>query len=122
MTADAARARFLQMLATLIGDRPGIHLAELLDVMGAADANWATWDNKRLRTALAAVHVEPRRSINLPTGTRTGVHRDDVQAALQRVTTPPTTPDPSPSAQTPLTSNLEPAPTAVEQDQENDNS
>ncbi|WP_037605825.1 hypothetical protein [Streptacidiphilus rugosus] len=76
----------LGMVLDLIGDAPGIHLADLLVEVRKAGPDWAGFELPELREMLAAIGCPIRRQLRV--GDRTGipgVHRDDAQAALNRL-------------------------------------
>lgn len=87
-TSDAiALAEFV---LGVIGDRQGVHLVELLPTIQAHSDRWAGADKGYLRRVLVKAGIPVRKSLRV--GVRTGipgVHRDDAEQALERLTTPP---------------------------------
>lgn len=89
-TAACPEEILLRMVLALIGDRPGVHLTELIDHVRQAKPEWAGFELLDLRDMLAAIGCPIRRQLRV--GERTGVsgiHRDDAQAALDRLTHSP---------------------------------
>ncbi|MFF7879128.1 hypothetical protein ACFZDM_33445 [Streptomyces californicus] len=73
----AHREQLLDLIRTLIGDRPGVHLSTLLDHLqkhGQAEG----WEVGDLRDRLAALQVPVRRSVKVAGKVANGVHRDDL--------------------------------------------
>ncbi|MEU3976874.1 hypothetical protein [Streptomyces bacillaris] len=74
---DAQREQLLDLTRTLIGDRPGVHLAVLLQHLqehGQAKG----WEVADLRARLTALQVPVRRSVKVAGKVAVGVHRDDL--------------------------------------------
>ncbi|MEU0941068.1 hypothetical protein [Embleya sp. NPDC005971] len=91
---EAARLRDLTAIRTAIGDRRGIHLAEITDRIQAAGIDWTTAD---VRAWITGHGVRVRDSVRVggkAGKVRAGVHRDDLEAALDPA--PRSDPDPSP--------------------------
>lgn len=85
-----ARIVMVRMVVDLIGDRAGIHLAELLPTMAAVNERWARWDQTHLKRVLVEMGLPVRKQLRVgPVGGRAGVHRDDALRALAALTTPP---------------------------------
>ncbi|MGE9696682.1 hypothetical protein ACQKFA_23365 [Streptomyces sp. CH6] len=82
LTVDDARRAFLGSLLDLIGERPGIFLRDLYDLLQAHPAA-AHLDDARLRAVLTASGVTIHKSIRIgPDTGRSGVKRSDVEALL----------------------------------------
>ncbi|EFL01601.1 predicted protein [Streptomyces sp. SPB78] len=91
LTVDDARRAFLGALLDLIGDRPGIFLRDLYDLLQAHPAA-AHLDDARLRAVLTDSGLTIHKSIRIgPDTGRSGLKRTDVQALLS-----PAPPAPSP--------------------------
>jgi hypothetical protein len=85
-----------EFVLSVIGERQGVHLAELLPAIQAHADQWAGADKTYLRKVLTASGIPVRKKLRV--GVRTGipgVHRDDVEQALARLTTPPDVAAPS---------------------------
>ncbi|MEU2143604.1 hypothetical protein ABZ741_04735 [Streptomyces globisporus] len=73
----AQREQLLDLIRTLIGDRPGVHLAVLLDHLqkhGQAEG----WEVGDLKDRLTALQVPVRKSVKVARRVAYGVHRDDL--------------------------------------------
>ncbi|KOG84470.1 MULTISPECIES: hypothetical protein [Streptomyces] len=73
----AHREHLLDLIRTLIGDRPGVHLSTLLAHLqkhGQAEG----WEVGDLKDRLAALQVPVRKSVKVARRVATGVHRDDL--------------------------------------------
>ncbi|MGW1463856.1 hypothetical protein ACWCPT_05810 [Streptomyces sp. NPDC002308] len=83
----AQREQLLALIRTLIADRPGVHLATLLEHL-QQHGHGADWTVALLRTRLPLLGVPVRRSVKVTRKVAYGVHRDDL---------PGTGPVPSPA-------------------------
>lgn len=96
--AEMRREAYLRLLDAVIGDRNGVHLAELYTVLRRYD-HWADRTDAELRALLDDIGVPVRRTLRVGTVVgRSGIHIDDV---LDRMTgvpipSPPPTPIPAP--------------------------
>ena len=73
----AQREQLLDLIRTLIGDRPGVHLSALLDHLqkhGQAEG----WEVGDLKDRLTALQVPVRKSVKVARRVAYGVHRDDL--------------------------------------------
>ncbi|WP_097921757.1 hypothetical protein [Streptomyces sp. wa1063] len=73
----AQREQLLDLIRTLIGDRPGVHLSTLLDHLqkhGQAEG----WEVPDLRARLTVLQVPVRKSVKVARRVASGVHRDDL--------------------------------------------
>lgn len=97
VTDEAAdNLALVEFVLAVTGDRQGVHLAELLPAIQAHADGWAGCDKTYLRTVLVAAGIPVRKKLRVGTTTGIpGVHRDDAQAALVRLTTPPDVATPS---------------------------
>lgn len=78
------REAFARWVLTIIGDRAGVHLAELYPAMRTLPGQ-AGWDDPALRAALRVLGVPVVRSLRLGrVAGRSGVRRTDVAALLPR--------------------------------------
>lgn len=68
-----------QLLADLIGDRPGVHLSAVLAHL-QEHGQGEGWEVADLRARLEAQRVPVRRSVKVAGRVAYGVHRDDLQA------------------------------------------
>ncbi|WP_432111381.1 hypothetical protein [Streptomyces sp. YPW6] len=73
----AQREQLLDLIRTLIGDRPGVHLSTLLDHL-QQHGQWEGREVADLRTHLTALQVPVRRSVKVAGRVAYGVHRDDL--------------------------------------------
>ncbi|MFJ1995302.1 hypothetical protein [Streptomyces asiaticus] len=71
-----------QLLATLIGDRPGVHLSAVLTHLQERGLGEG-WEVAELRARLEAQGVPVRRSVKVDRRVAYGVHRDDLQAPAE---------------------------------------
>ena len=67
-----------QLLADLIGDRPGVHLSTVLSHLRERGLGEG-WEVPDLRARLEAHGVPVRRSVKVDRRVAYGVHRDDLQ-------------------------------------------
>ncbi|MFD5874031.1 hypothetical protein [Streptomyces sp. NPDC060322] len=82
LTEEELQRRFLLGIQHLIGDRPGIHLAELYAAFQARPAA-AHLDDARLRVLLNHCHVTVTKSLRIGAVTgRSGIKATDIQALL----------------------------------------
>lgn len=82
LTEEELKRRFLLGIQHLIGDRPGIHLAELYAAFQARPAA-AHLDDARLRALLNHCHVTVTKSLRIGAVTgRSGIKATDIQALL----------------------------------------
>lgn len=93
VTADDAddNVAMVEFILQVIGDRQGVHLVELLPAIQAHTDGWDGCDKTYLRRVLVKTVGLPVRK-KLRVGERTGisgVHRDDAQRVLERLTAPP---------------------------------
>ncbi|MFE9300545.1 hypothetical protein [Streptomyces sp. NPDC006856] len=73
----AQREQLLDLIRTLVGDRPGVHLSTLLDHLqkhGQAEG----WEVGDLKDRLTALQVPVRKSVKVARRVAYGVHRDDL--------------------------------------------
>ncbi|MGW9249736.1 hypothetical protein [Streptomyces badius] len=73
----AQREQLLDLIRTLTGDRPGVHLSTLLDHLqkhGQAEG----WEVGDLKDRLTALQVPVRKSVKVARRVAYGVHRDDL--------------------------------------------
>lgn len=90
------RRQLAEGVLELIGDRPGIHLAELYPALLARPAA-AHLDEARLRAALLDAGITITRSLRVgDVEGRSGIRRADVEAALRSLSPSPS-PAPSPA-------------------------
>lgn len=75
----AQREQLLDLIRTLIGDRPGVHLAVLLKHL-QDHGQWERREVADLRAHLVALQVPVRRSVKVAGKVASGVHRDDLPA------------------------------------------
>ncbi|PJN31319.1 hypothetical protein CG717_16265 [Streptomyces sp. CB02613] len=73
----AQREQLLDLIRTLIGDRPGVHLAALLKHL-QDHGQWEGREVADIRTHLTALQVPVRRSVKVAGRVAYGVHRDDL--------------------------------------------
>ncbi|MGW4040454.1 hypothetical protein ACWEIM_29965 [Streptomyces sp. NPDC004778] len=73
----AQREQLLNLIRTLIGDRPGVHLAVLLKHL-QDHGQWEGREVADLRAHLTALQVPVRRSVKVAGRVAYGVHRDDL--------------------------------------------
>ncbi|AWL39683.1 MULTISPECIES: hypothetical protein [unclassified Streptomyces] len=73
----AQREQLLDLIRTLIGDRPGVHLAVLLKHL-QDHGQWEHREVADLRAHLVALQVPVRRSVKVAGKVASGVHRDDL--------------------------------------------
>lgn len=93
LTPEAARLRDLTAIRNAIGDRKGIHLAEITERVRQAGIDWEIADVRAWITG-HGVPIRPKVRVGGKTGRVTvGVHVDDLDAALN----PAPLPDPDPS-------------------------
>ncbi|MFI1580035.1 hypothetical protein [Embleya sp. NPDC020630] len=91
----AARHRDLTAIRRAIGDRRGIHLAEITTRLQAAGVPWDTADVRAWITG-HGVPIRPKLRVGGKAGrVNAGVHVDDLEAALNPAPQPD--PDPSPA-------------------------
>ncbi|MFD6275822.1 hypothetical protein ACFWFI_09645 [Streptomyces sp. NPDC060209] len=82
LTEEELQRRFLVGIQHLIGDRPGIHLAELYAAFQARPAA-AHLDDARLRALLNHCHVTVTKSLRIGAVTgRSGIKATDIKALL----------------------------------------
>lgn len=87
----AENVAMVEFILGVIGDRQGVHLVELLPAIQAHADSWAACDKTYLRRVLTdTVGLPVRKALRVgPVTGIPGVHRDDAEAALERLTTPP---------------------------------
>jgi hypothetical protein len=97
-TDEAAEdVAMVEFVLAVIGDRQGVHLVELLAAIQAHTDGWNECDKTYLRKVLTETVGLPVRK-KMRVGDQTGipgVHRDDAEAALTRLTTPPDVDEPT---------------------------
>lgn len=96
--ADIRREAYLRFFDAIIGDRNGVHLAELYDTMRRYP-HWAAWTDEQLRALLNDLRVPVQRTMSVSGVTgRSGIRRSDVRALMTgvHVPSPPPTANPSP--------------------------
>lgn len=76
---EAQREQLLALVRDLIGDRPGVHLATLLDHL-QKHGQGEGWTVALLRERLPLLGVPVRRSVKVAKKVAYGVHRDDLPA------------------------------------------
>ncbi|WP_405391074.1 hypothetical protein OG596_26400 [Streptomyces sp. NBC_01102] len=76
-TTEAQREHLLALVRDLIGDRPGVHLATLLDHL-QKHGQGEGWSIATLRTRLPLLGVPVRKSVKVARKVAYGVHRDDL--------------------------------------------
>ena len=77
--AEANPEAVRQLLADLIGDRPGVHLSTVLAHLHERGLGEG-WEVADLRSRLEALGVPVRRSVKVDRRVAYGVHRDDLPA------------------------------------------
>lgn len=93
---EQLRRQLVEAVLTLIGDRPGIHLAELYPRLLASPAA-AHLDETRIRAALTDAGITIHRSMRIgDVEGRSGIRRADVEALLRPPSPSPAT-GPSPT-------------------------
>jgi hypothetical protein len=91
------RAAYLHLVAAIIGDRSGVHLANLYTTLRHYD-HWADHTDPQLRALIDEIGIPVRRTMRVgPVSGRSGIHRDDLAHAMAAHGIPYPNPAPNPS-------------------------
>lgn len=78
-STEAQREQLLALIRDLIGDRPGVHLATVLEHL-QKHGQGKGWEVSDLRARLPLLGIPVRRSVKVARKVAYGVHRDDLPA------------------------------------------
>lgn len=107
-SSDDRRAAYLTLIATLVGDRNGIHLGELYAHLRQFE-HWADHDDTQLRALINDLGLPVRRTLRVgKIAGRSGIHGDDLMRVMTERGIPYPDPSPSPCGVEPGHSRVEP--------------